>query len=498
MPIVKKQGQSLDLPKGTHISEALKKLSSEYLSLPCGGKGTCGKCRVTVKGICSEPTQKERECLSKDEFQSGVRLACQTTIEGDVEIEISAEKLSIVEMGVLPAEMPGCDSAVIAVDIGTTTISAALYAQGDIITRSLPNPQAQWCADVITRMEKSLAGEGKKLAEAVKNAVAGLASKLISEKSLTKKDIKQIVITGNTAMLYFLTEENVDSISRVPFEAKRLFGEKLFPNFLETELYICPCASAFVGADVLCAVLAAALTKENKPVLLADIGTNGEIALWNQGRLYCCSTAAGPVFEGAGIRFGMHGGEGAIDHVSFSGGKFKSSVIGGGKAAGICGSGVVDAVAALIKAELLDETGLLQTDSEYAGKPAVMLSGSVWITQEDIRKIQLAKSAVQAGMKTLTEAARIEIDDIKKVYIAGGFGSHLNPISAAEIGLIPKEWCDRIVSIGNGALSGALLSAVSEEWRRKGEQIASKAETVILSSNPTFTNYYMEGMFFEL
>jgi uncharacterized 2Fe-2S/4Fe-4S cluster protein (DUF4445 family) len=305
-----------------------------------------------------------------------------------------------------------------------------------------------------------------------------------------------VVITGNTVMLHLLTETNVEPLTHAPFAAERLFGETLTACDLgltalppAAPVYLPPCIAAFIGADTVTATLASDLREIPETALLCDIGTNGEMVLWHENTLYACSTAAGPAFEGAGISMGMSGRVGAIDRVWVTDGEIQAHVIGEADPVGLCGSGLVDAVAALLDTELLDETGYLEDD------PAAILA-PVEIIQEDIRAVQLAKSAIHAGMRTLIDTAGLDCEEVATLYIAGGFGSYLDVKNAGKIGLLPEELTDRVTVLGNAALTGAAMLLLCEEFRPVCEKQAQETRIVELATNPVFVSEYMERMMF--
>jgi len=221
---------------------------------------------------------------------------------------------------------------------------------------------------------------------------------------------------------------------------------------------------------------------------MVDIGTNGEIALSHDGKLTVCSTAAGPAFEGVGISMGMRGETGAVDRVWLDGDELKYHTIGDAEPIGICGSGLVDAAACLLDNEELDETGYLEDD--------VCIAGDVVLTAKDIRMLQLAKGAVRAGINTALISASVDVGQLDTLYIAGGFGSYLDIASAARIGLIPLELTDKVKVTGNSALGGASMLLLAPYLRDRCSEIAGSAEVLELSSNPVFTNEYMEQMMF--
>lgn len=500
--VVDFQGKQIKVESGTLLSEVIS--NSHSLSMPCGGKGTCGKCRVAVSGGVSKPSENEKRLLTLKEFEAGVRLACMTKVVGDVKVSLPDDSINIQENGVLPSfeRKPSFSGFAVAIDIGTTTIAAALCNEQSLMaTKSVRNSQAMFGADVISRIEKSLGGRGRELSDIVKADIISLIDILLKQENIANEQLTRITITGNTAMLYLLLNEDVTSLSKAPFTAHRLFGESVKANTLQlpytnAEVYLCRCISAFVGADITTAILASGLLENSVDALIADIGTNGEMAIWSDQKLLCCSTAAGPVFEGAGIQFGMGGGKGAIDHARVENNVILPHVIGDIAAKGICGSGIIDIVSSLLETEMLDETGILESDDEYMGKSAYEIAPEVMITQGDIRMVQLAKSAICAGVKTLISSAEREENQIEKLYVAGGFGSHIDAEKAGKIGLIPKGLSDKVVSLGNAALSGAIMITLSKDCQRKSEEIARLAKTVDLASNPVFSEFYMSEMLF--
>lgn len=473
-----------------------------YGNMPCGGHGTCGKCRVTVNGAVSPLTEEERRLLPPEMLENGIRLACRTEVLGDCFVTLAAQGKEQVRTD---GELPGVEIAPLflhygaAVDIGTTTVAARLYdSSGRLLAEeSCLNPQSVWGADVISRMEAALAGNAGRIADAIRNTVNTMLSGLAARAGIPAEKIEDVVITGNTVMLHLLTGEDVEPLTHAPFLARRLFGETVTARTLglevlspETSVYLPPCIAAFVGADTVTALLASEMRKTPDTGLLADIGTNGEMVLWHKEKLYACSTAAGPAFEGAGISMGMGGRSGAIDRVwTDETGDLHAHVIGEVPPAGLCGSGLVDAVACFLETELLDETGYLEDDPVTVAPP-------VTLTQEDIRKVQLAKSAIHAGMRTLLHSAGLPLEEVCTLYIAGGFGSYLDVRSAGRIGLFPCELVDRVKVLGNAALAGASMLLLSKCLRAECEQLSRGTEIVELASNPVFAEEYMEQMMF--
>ncbi len=489
-----------EVPAGTLLLHAL----DGGVETPCGGHGRCGKCRVTVQGRVSPAGPQETALLDPEALSSGLRLACLAAVEGDCTVVLDANRAvqAISGDGTMPVFTPEpiFTNYGAAVDIGTTTLAARLYDRsGALLAQAAaPNPQRVYGADVISRIEKSLAGEREALARCIRDGVDALLRQMETQAGVDAGAVDTVVLTGNTTMLYLLTGRDVDCLSHAPFIADELFGRFAEPGELKlaaapgAKLYLPRCMSAFVGADITSALVASQICTRSESALLADIGTNGELALWNNGRLLCCSTAAGPVFEGATISQGMQASPGAIDRVTWEDGKICCHTIGNAPAVGICGSGIIDAAAVFCREEIIDETGAFtDEEDEYPLTPEVAL------TQKDIRMLQLAKSAICAGMLTLLETEGIDAEGPGRLIIAGGFGSFLNLHSAACMGLYPSALEDRACAIGNAALVGASMMLLRGEFQQQGTALAEMSETVDLSSNPIFMDNYVECMSFE-
>ena len=504
MAIVTLNGQKQTCPAGTSLGDLMQALGRGHM--PCGGHGKCGKCRVTVTGDVSAPTEDEMRALTPEELADGIRLACRVTVWGDCAVTTAAEQGGgqIVTHGSFPLSMSGKELCPfgggygVAIDIGTTTLAARLYdREGKLLSEtSRLNPQSAWGADVISRMEAALAGNAGKIAQITRRALDSMLTELAEAAATETAAIGSVVITGNTVMLHLFTETNVEPLTHAPFAAERLFGETLTASDLgltslpsDASVYLPPCIAAFIGADTVTATLASDLRELPETALLCDIGTNGEMVLWHEGTLYACSTAAGPAFEGAGISMGMSGRTGAVDRVWIRDGAMEAHVIGEADPIGLCGSGLVDAVAALLDIEALDETGYLEDD------PAVIIP-PVEVTQEDIRAVQLAKSAIHAGMRTLIHTAKLSCDDVNTLYIAGGFGSYLDVKNAGKIGLLPEELTNRVAVLGNAALTGAAMLLLCGDLHPACERLAKETRIVELATNPVFVNEYMERMMF--
>lgn len=552
-------GEALFTEPGTTVSSLLKK--SHGVEMPCGGRHACGKCMVYAEGSFAAPSETEQKLLGVERLAQGIRLACflkavpdgkidalRQEADGDETICVSTPSAPPVAhaAGVSPAQpserasaAPSAEAAPgtrlyrhlgAAVDIGTTTIAAVLYREGRVVgTMGAWNPQSVFGADVISRMEASLEGKAGKLAAIVREAVSRLLTELAEHAGESAEAIETVIITGNTSMLYFLTQKDPRCLSRAPFEADELFGwwtigEALDLSCRKADVYLPRCMSAFVGADITTAILGSGLTEtdripgadgsrkeaaaaidtniscgetdgvsaEGSPRLMVDVGTNGEIVLFHKERLICCATAAGPAFEGAGISCGMRGVAGAIDHVNWENGSWKVHVIGDREAStaeGICGSGVIDGVAGLLESGLLEDTGYLEED--------VCFAGNVGLTAEDIREVQLAKGAIRAGMETLLAEEKMDAAGLEGLYVAGGFGSYMSAKSAERIGLFPKIDLSRIKICGNAALAGAVRILHDRRMEKEATALAERAKTINLGSSAKFQEFYMEYMMFD-
>ena len=494
--------KTFPVEEGALLSDALRALGLSP-DMPCGGRGQCGKCLVWAQCGLDEPTPGERAALTPEQLARGERLACQAHITGDVRLRLTDPKV-VSRICTEGADRPlGTDPIFTtlggAVDIGTTTLAARLYDKtGLLATASAPNPQRDFGADVISRIGKAMEGRAGELAACVRQAVNGLLFDLCKQAGREPAEVDALVVTGNTAMLHLLTMTDPSPLAAAPFDAKELFGSKISAKSLDLNgspdctVWLPRCMSAFVGGDITTALLAAGLCEKQDTALLVDIGTNGEIALWKGGALLCCSTAAGPAFEGANLSQGMQGAPGAIDHVRMEEGELRLHTIGEQPALGICGSGVADLLACLLDMDILDETGLLDD-----GEEEWPLTENVAFTQADVRQVQLAKSAVRSGIETLLHEAHLDCEDVAEMAVAGGFGSFLDLHSAAAIGLIPPDLEETCTAIGNAALSGAAMLLWDRGLWDESVRLADAAKTVDLAGSRFFMDQYVENMMFE-
>ncbi len=466
--VVGKETHRMEYNMPVTLMEACRDAGETFYA-PCGGGGTCGKCKVRIlSGEASEPASREITALGADAMREGWRLACLATASGDVTFMIpGAAPLVNTETTV---ENVGSGTAV-AVDIGTTTLAAALIEGGRVTaTASALNPQAVYGADVLSRISYGEANGTDEMTSLVRDAVRGLISELRAP------DGVPAAIVGNTVMLHLYGGLDPTPIGRYPFTPRSLFGIE------KDGEYLAPCVSGYVGADAVAAAYASGMTKTDEPALLCDIGTNGEILYWDGERLTAAAAASGPALEGAGISCGTVAASGAIDSVKLENGRLKCHVIGDAVPRGICGGGLIDAVACLYELGIIDESGYMEDPCDLGG---------VTLTPGDVRAFQLAKGAIRAAIEVLTAGK-----NITAVYVSGGFGSGISVASAVKTGLFPESFREKVRFIGNGALSGAVMMASSSAAREEVRSLAEAAEYVELSLSPEFSSLFIEHLEF--
>ncbi len=499
---------AVDAKEGETILEILARAEHVTLDAPCGGNGTCGKCRVRLTGDVSAPTERERELLG-DELASGIRLACLAKIEGDASVTLTDQGETVIQTeGERTASdftpLPGPFG--LAVDIGTTTVACylcdlrAAENQRIAAVRSFMNPQKKFGADVISRIGHVIENENaaNELRAAITDSINDAITSLCAEVGITPADIGSAAITGNTVMQHFFCGDDARGIANAPFTPATLYGNTVSAAAAgldispDAEIYMTPCFAAYVGGDIASGMTASGVDLSEGLELFIDIGTNGEMGLGNRDGICLCATAAGPAFEGAHIAHGMAGIAGAINTVTLDGAcSVTYSTIGGIPPKGVCGSGLIDAVACMLELEVLDETGYLEDDfilDEESG---------ICITDKDIRELQLAKASVCAGVLTLLAECGKSFEDVTRVVIAGGFGAHIDAHNACRIGLIPPELEDRIVIAGNTAGMGAVSILESASARERIAALPAKSRYLELSCNATFMEHYVEQMMFE-
>lgn len=492
------------LGENESILEGMLKVGT-YLSAVCGSKGTCGKCKIRMTEGELPVTEADRRAFSNEDLDKGFRLACkayptewaavETCFQKENDFEILSSHNEPDQSGAVADE-----DAVIAVDIGTTTIVLQLLGlrSGKILhTYSTINHQRAYGADVISRIQASCEGKKDELKKSIREDLSDGIKALTANSGISIQKIKRIAIAGNTTMTHLLMGYDCESLGIFPFTPVNI-------NFIEDkyeEIPVCilPGISTFVGGDIVSGLLECGFEQAKTYSMLIDLGTNGEMAIGNKERILVTSTAAGPAFEGGNILWGTGSVAGAINSVRIEGQSVKVETIAGKTPIGICGTGVIETVSELVRNELVEPAGLLDEDYFEDGFPLTRTKAGedIVFTQKDIREIQLAKAAVRAGIETLLLRYKITTDDIDTVYLAGGFGFKLDVSKAIAIGMFPEEFEGKIKTAGNSSLGGAMEYLHSEDGRERIEKITNAASEINLSSDKDFNEFYMDAMFFE-
>jgi uncharacterized 2Fe-2S/4Fe-4S cluster protein (DUF4445 family) len=601
------QGRSVSVLRGTTILEAAAR-AGLVIETPCGGAGTCGKCRVRIMANVSSPTPADAKAFCGKELQDGWRLACQNRVETETTVlvpetslfgeghQILATAESVAPKEVCPAirkayveltpptleddapDLLRLERSVgpfktdlllvrhvaatlrahgfkgtavladhrlidfevgdtrdrcfgVAFDIGTTTMVGELLSLRDgrelgVVSRM--NPQVSFGDDVLSRIKHAATCAGclDEMRLAVVRELAGMIDALCAEARIARENIYEAAFAGNTTMEHILCGVNPAQLGELPFVPAHARGllvpavELGIPIHHGALAYVFPIIGGFVGGDTVAGMLATRMDRIEGPALMVDIGTNGEIVLAHNGEFLAASTAAGPAFEGARIECGMRGTHGAIEKVVFDG-DVRVEVIGNGAPAGICGSGLIDLVAELLTRGIVSPEGQLLSKHELPqglapaiakrvqankdGDNCFVVAGSapgrakpaVFLTQRDIREVQLGSGAIRAGISILLRKAGIGVSDLKTVLIAGGFGNFIRRSSAQRIGLLPAGiYHQRIRYVGNTSLAGAKVALLSTEARRQGEELARRVKHVDLSTAEGFHEDFAEAMLF--
>lgn len=495
-----------------------------HLPSECGGSGTCGKCSLTLQPA-PKPTATETNHLTSNEIKQSIRLACQHRVKNDTrailftrrgEVQILTE--GIAEHAPWPLD-PGFDNKYgIAIDLGTTTIVAYLLALDSGVQMSQAaslNPQVIYGEDIISRITHAVREEAglEDLRKIVVSEIDTIVESLVEEPKITKENISRLSIVGNTAMHHLFLGADVAPLGVAPYkptirDAIDTLGLDVgLRSFPDIEVFLPPNIAGFVGGDTVGFILSQRLDLSDHIVIGIDVGTNGEIVLSNQGGLSCCSTAAGPAFEGATIRHGMRGQQGAIEHIVIKDPDMppEIAVIGSTNPQGICGSAIVDAVSELRRFNILDSSGRMHENSSRVynngdfGLSYILVDETpknrrISFNQKDVRQVQLAKAALSAGVKILLQEAEISVNEIDSVMLAGAFGSYIRPESALGIGLLPPVKEERIVQIGNAAGEGAKALLLSSQARNLAKDLVAQINYVELASHDDFQSIFIDSI----
>jgi uncharacterized 2Fe-2S/4Fe-4S cluster protein (DUF4445 family) len=511
----------------------------------CGGRGTCGKCKVQVIQGDLNITVQDQKVFSQEELERGYRLSCKAYPTKDITIKRITEDetgMEVVTESLSSPSIPTLSSAeegyAIAIDLGTTTLAISLVDRKDrsiVTTYTATNPQRVYGADVISRIMASNEGKKEQLQAVINEVLVEGILSVITQAGIEASRIMKIAIAGNTTMGHLFMGYSCETLGVFPFSPVNIattevtlkdiltdaFKEKLRSTddferiaiLQEVPLILLPGISTFIGGDILAGLSFCGFHTMKNPCLLIDLGTNGEMALGNQERILVTSTAAGPAFEGVNIKNGIGSVPGAISGISIQEKEVFITTIGNKPPVGICGTGVIEIASELLKVGLMDETGLLIEEYFEEGFPICLKTkekglednnaeqsqnpgNKVVFTQKDIRELQLAKAAIRAGVEILIKNYGITQEQIDKVYLAGGFGFKLNIDKAIHIGLLPEEFRDRIIVVGNSSLAGAITYLTELDTEERMEQILSVSEEIHLSNEDDFYELYLNYMSF--
>lgn len=494
----------------------------------CMGMMKCGKCIVSlISGSLSQQTEAERELLDHPSAETGkMRLACAARPESDCEVELipsAVEGISVLTESLMALEhinrfpprksVPGRYG--LALDIGTTTLVCSLVdleSFTEIARAGCMNPQRSYGADVITRIGYASSTEHglARLQKVLVNAICEMIGRLTEAKGIMPAEVSEICAAGNPTMLHTLAGIDPSAIGVYPYSAS--FLDSLELDAAELGISVAPSAkiltlpfpSAFVGADITAGLIATGFDKLRGNNLFLDIGTNGEMVLGMDGSYVASSCAAGPALEGMGMRCGCPAMPGAIDHVRLDANGITVSTIGGEPPVGICGSGAIDAVAVMLEKGAISPNGkMVSHDNEGPQAPVFMLSypetpgKPVYVTQEDVRNIQLAKAAISSGIKIMLELAGLDVKSLDSILIAGEFGAHLNLKSLSRLGILPAEANETNVTFaGNTSLLGAFAAICSDNAKVAAQRLVMNLKTVELASRPDYQDIFVDELNF--
>ena len=511
----------------------LKELFSDAgisFAYPCGGNGRCGKCVISFEKGAPRPGDVDKNFLSENEIAVGNRILCRCILERDCVIRVGGdeENIAVENIGISDEsdkdrskenaneliDVSGFQEFGIAIDLGTTTIAAALVGIGGddlgskaLRTASLVNHQRRYGYDVISRIEAASDPEiGKELQAIVREDIAELIKRLLDG---TKISLTQLCIAGNTTMLHLLRGYDVNGLGSFPYkpvttvaeqlDAKELLGqapdESISDRLSNVAVTLLPGISAFIGADIVSGMYELGMTSNSgQKILFLDLGTNGEMAYFDGKELTVTSTAAGPVFEGGGISCGVASVPGAISHVSINKREDESfsvryETIGGVSPIGLCGTGVIETVSELARNGIIDKEGLL-CEEFFENGFVIDPENNIRITQKDIRNVQLAKAAIRAGMERLLNGAEPD-----KVYIAGGFGANIDVSRLLHLNMFPEKLLDKMSSVGNTSLKGC-VRYLEENDPDKLRRITETAKEITLAMEDGFGEDYVASMVF--
>lgn len=546
--------KSVIVERGTTILEAARKIGV-IIESPCNAEGVCGKCRVkVVSSNLEDIIQKGEHHLSEQDKAQGFVLSCSAKVMTDVDIEVapknSNKTLQILNHGQSfdieldsyikkeyhdkgktyvyagdkkIAEEDGDTTALnygLVVDIGTTTLVTSLVninTGEELSSVSSLNPQSIYAQDVLSRIKLASDEKGLDLMySGITKELNEMIVKITKETTINKKYIYEAIFSGNTCMIHLAAKVNPYSLGKYPYTPKIRGGDYLSATSNKLNIsnigliYLPPIISSYVGPDITSGILATRLQDRKGTTLFVDIGTNGEMVIGRDGKLSSTSTAAGPAFEGMNITYGMRAQRGAIEYFNIEDdGSFKIKTIEDGKPIGICGSGLLDIVGELVANKVIGKSGRFVSQEKcdlpevlrerlvkLDGKNAFKIVEGVFLTQKDIRQVQLAKGAVRSGIEFLMNSKKVKADEVDKIQIAGSFGYHLRAKSLINIGLLPKEFIGKIDFVGNTSKSGGHAFLLNKSYRLEMENLVKEIEVVELSNGEDFDKIFVKCLSF--
>lgn len=504
----------LTCPGGCRVHDYIQSQGTA-LAMLCGGKGMCGKCRVRVVRGRLPVTPEDKRIFSEAQLAQGWRLACKAVTREAVEIVVPVQEQQGFSALAAEAADEGALSLAadhdygLAVDIGTTTLAAALVdcTDGKILaTATAVNSQRSFGADVVSRIGAACHGKGKALQKAVRRDLTRLMKQLLKDHPGTAARCRQMAIAANTTMLHLLMGWPCDGLGDWPFHPVSLGGktyraqEVLGPQspLADATVTLLPGMSTYVGADITAGIWQCGLASSDDVSLFVDLGTNGEMVLGNKDQRFIASAPAGPALEGGKLTWGTGSVPGAICGVRIERGRAKVRTIDHAVPVGICGTGILEAMAGLVREGLVDETGKLVEPYFHKGFPlaSTLDYQRITLSQQDIREIQMAKSTIRAGIESLIERSGISRQRVHRVFLAGGFGYYLDPQKAAVIGLLPADLAERTTAVGNTSLKGAIGLLTGAVTLEELQAIAAGAEEIVLGNDEAFQRLYIDYLNF--
>lgn len=500
-------------PGGCRVHDYIQ-AQGTALALPCGGKGMCGKCRVRVVQGTLPVTPEDRRIFSDEQLAQGWRLACKAVTRDAVELVVPVQE----QQGFSAVAADSTDQAAVvteghdyglAVDIGTTTLATALVdcTDGQILaTATAVNSQRSFGADVISRIGAACHGKGKALQKAVRRDLTRLVQQLFQDHPGVAGHCHRMAIAANTTMLHLLMGWSCEGLGNWPFHPVSLGGGTYEVQAVlgrqgvltDCTVTLLPGMSTYVGADITAGIWQCGVASSDDLSLFVDLGTNGEMALGNKEKRFIASAPAGPALEGGKLTWGTGSVPGAICGVYIERGRAKVRTIDHGVPVGICGTGILEAMASLVREGLVDETGKLVEPYFHKGFPlaSTLDYQRIILSQQDIREIQMAKSAIRAGIESLIERSGLSRQCIRQVWLAGGFGYYLDPQKAAVIGLLPPDLAERTTAVGNTSLKGAIGFLTGAVTLDTLQAIADGAEEIVLGNDEAFQRLYIDYLNF--